>query len=277
MPRTQHTGVHDGRPGITAQLRGWRRDLAGAWLFYTRLPALPGLKPSFQRIARFAPPIGLVLGGIAALLWALTSSLPDLSRILLLLAMDIALTGGLHLDGVMDTADGLSAGPRKLDAMADSRAGALGVITLVTLLLLRAAALLWIAARWSPLVPPCLLAAGFWGRWAALLATDTLVPLRPGGGGASHRRYWQGLWWESLPSLLALTLGAALWGLTGWSGSVLLASLLAGLPGAWLTSRCIGHALGGQTGDSLGATVEWTQVCVLWLLGLLAQLSGGLA
>jgi len=39
----------------------WLRDLAGAWIFYSVLPAWPGIAPRFERIARFAPCIGLVL------------------------------------------------------------------------------------------------------------------------------------------------------------------------------------------------------------------------
>ena len=40
----------------------WLRDLAGAWIFYSVLPAWPWPKPRFQRIARFAPWVGAVLG-----------------------------------------------------------------------------------------------------------------------------------------------------------------------------------------------------------------------
>ena len=45
-------------PHPACRLPPWLRDLAGAWIFYSVLPAWPGLKPRFERIARFAPWIG---------------------------------------------------------------------------------------------------------------------------------------------------------------------------------------------------------------------------
>ena len=49
---------------------GWLADLAGAWIFYSVLPAAPWPQPRFERIARFAPWIGALLGGLEALAWA---------------------------------------------------------------------------------------------------------------------------------------------------------------------------------------------------------------
>ena len=47
----------------------WLADLAGAWIFYSVLPLPPGIQPRFERIARFAPWVALVIGGLEALLW----------------------------------------------------------------------------------------------------------------------------------------------------------------------------------------------------------------
>ena len=52
----------------------WLRDLVGAWIFYSVLPAWPWPQPRFERIARFAPWVGLVIGGLQAGLWWLLSS-----------------------------------------------------------------------------------------------------------------------------------------------------------------------------------------------------------
>ena len=83
----------------------WLRDLSGAWIFYSVLPGWPGIQPRFVRIARFAPWIGAVLGGLQALLWtALEGRVPPLAQVALLLALALWLTGGLHMDGAMDTA-----------------------------------------------------------------------------------------------------------------------------------------------------------------------------
>ena len=43
---------------------GWLGDLAGAWIFYSVLPLPPGITPRFERIARFAPWVALVIGGL---------------------------------------------------------------------------------------------------------------------------------------------------------------------------------------------------------------------
>ena len=66
--------------------------------------------------------------------------LPTMPAAVLLLAIWVVLTGGLHLDGLMDTADGiLSHRPREqmLEIMKDSRVGAMGVIVCVLHLLLK--------------------------------------------------------------------------------------------------------------------------------------------
>ncbi|MEB3266749.1 MAG: adenosylcobinamide-GDP ribazoletransferase, partial [Cyanobacteriota bacterium] len=60
----------------------WLRDLAGAWIFYSVLPAWPNLAPRFQRIARFAPWIGALLGGLQGLVWwLLQGQAPPLAQV----------------------------------------------------------------------------------------------------------------------------------------------------------------------------------------------------
>ena len=91
----------------------WLRDLAGAWIFYSVLPAWPWPQPRFARIARFAPWVGAVLGLLQGLLWwRLEGRVPLLTQVALVLAAGLLLSGGLHMDGAMDTADGLAAGER---------------------------------------------------------------------------------------------------------------------------------------------------------------------
>ena len=98
----------------------WLSDLAGAWIFYTVLPAWPWPQPSFQRIARFAPWMGLLIGALQGLLWIGLSRLswPPAACALCVVALGIQLSGGLHHDGLIDTADGLGAPvERRLEAM----------------------------------------------------------------------------------------------------------------------------------------------------------------
>jgi len=247
----------------------WLRDLAGAWIFYSVLPAWPRPQPRFARIARFAPWIGLVLALPQALLWELLQGrVPQLVQVSLVLAAGLVLSGGLHMDGAMDTADGLAAGERRrLEAMADSRVGAMGAQTLALLLLLRAAGL----AALGPMAPPLLIWAAVWARVAPLPAMALFPYLRPEGTAAFHRRHWRGLARELRPSaLLLLALVAATLAWAGPAGAwLLLAGVAGGVP-ALVVPLWLGRRLGGHSGDSYGACVEWTDAAAL-LLGALVM------
>jgi adenosylcobinamide-GDP ribazoletransferase len=234
----------------------WLRDLAGAWIFYSVLPAWPRVQPRFERIARFAPWIGALLGGLQGLLWwGLQGRVPLLAQVSLVLALGLGLTGGLHMDGAMDTADGLAAGERALEAMEDSRVGASGAQVLALLLLLRAAAL----ASLAVVVPAALVWAGLWGRLAPLVAIDRFPYLRPVQGSAGfHRHHWAGLTAELRPSLLLV---AVLLLLSWWEGWSLLG--VAGLIPALLVPAWLGRRLGGHSGDTYGACVEWVETLSL--------------
>jgi adenosylcobinamide-GDP ribazoletransferase len=260
----------------------WLRDLAGAWIFYSVLPAWPWPQPRFARIARFAPWVGAVLGLLQGLLWwGLEGRVPLLAQVALVLAAGLLLSGGLHMDGAMDTADGLAAGERLLEAMDDSRVGASGTQALALLLLLRTAALATLGAA----APVALVWAALWGRVAPLLAMARFPYLRPGGTAAFHREHWAGLAVELRPTALVVALlmvvplmlnpGAA--GARGiWAGSGLGMAVLVGLAGllpAMVVPLWLGRRLGGHSGDSYGACVEWSEALTL-LLSAALSLSG---
>jgi adenosylcobinamide-GDP ribazoletransferase len=243
-------------PGCPA----WLQDLAGAWMFYSVLPPWPWIRPRFERIARFAPWIGLVIGGLQALLWwAMEGRVPPLSQICAVLVTGLVLTGGLHMDGAMDTADGLAAGERLLEAMRDSRVGASGAQALAVVLLLKTGAL----ASLGPSAPAALVWAALWGRMAPLLAVAWFPYLHSRGSGALHRRHWAGLLAETKPGLLAAGGLVLLSLMNGWSVLGLVGLLPAVLVPGWL-----GRRLGGHSGDSYGACVEWTEGLALALSAL---------
>ena len=284
----------DRRPLGRPTTPGWLADLAGAWIFYSVLPAAPWPQPRFERIARFAPWIGALLGGLEALAWGLSEGhLPVLAQVALVTALAIWLSGGLHLDGAMDTADGLAAGERCLEAMQDSRVGASGVQALVLVLLLRAGALVTLAAA----APWALVWASVWGRIAPLVAMGGFPYLRDGVGGPEdangalafggtpvtgevsakagtggsagfHRRHWAGFGRECLPALLVLGL------LTPWSAAAGLPwqGWLGAIP-ALLVPWGLGRRLGGHSGDTYGACVEWTCSWTLLLMALALALA----
>ncbi len=255
----------------------WVRDLAGAWVFYSVLPAWPWIEPRFERIARFGPWVGAVLGGVQALVWLLSSGwLPPMAQVALVIALGLGLTGGLHSDGAIDTADGLAAGPRVLEAMDDSRVGAAGVQAFAVLLLLRAAGLLALAntglagaAGWA------LLSTAIWGRLAPLLAMAHYPYLREQGTAGFHRERRRSLPLELLPGLLLL--GGLLLGglvLAGTTPLVVAAVLLLPALPALAVPVWFGRRLGGHSGDTYGACVEWTESLGLLISGLVLSGAG---
>ena len=119
-----------------------------AWLFLTKLPAPPlpkASKEDWGRIAPYFTLIGFIIGFIlyffAKLL--ILNKIPFMFSALLLLLLWNLITGSLHLDGLMDTFDGLGGQDkdRKLEAMKDSRSGAYGAIGGIFVILFKLIAL----------------------------------------------------------------------------------------------------------------------------------------
>ena len=110
--------------------------------FLTRIPVPVFVKFNDRAFARgviFAPVIGLFIGAAAVGAYLLTGLLGrPLLAVLAALVMEIAVTGGLHLDGLADTFDGLFSNRDRagiLAIMKDSRLGTSGAVGLVILIL----------------------------------------------------------------------------------------------------------------------------------------------
>jgi adenosylcobinamide-GDP ribazoletransferase len=247
------------------------RQLGGALVFYTTIPLPEPWPLEFSRIARWAPWIGLLLGGLVFGVYTGLHILP-LSPFLcavLTTAFWIYITGGLHLDGVMDTADGLAVPDpeRRLSVMSDSRTGAFGVMAAIILILLKVGAIAALSSAQSY----ALVIAPIWGRWGQVLAIARYPYLKAEGKGAFHRRNLklpQDLW----PSLILLfiTVGIPMtirpdaW--TVWCGITVAGFCISWGVGAWFN-----HRLQGMTGDSYGAIVEWTEALIICSVSLLTK------
>ncbi|BAS29329.1 adenosylcobinamide-GDP ribazoletransferase [Limnochorda pilosa] len=240
--------------------------------FLTRLPVrLPGV-PSPEALAaslRYYPLVGLALGAAAGAMGATLGrlGLDAPAPAAVSLAALVLLTGNLHLDGLMDTADGLGGArerERALEIMRDSRVGAHGVSAGILALLLHLALLAGLSG--AGLVRDLALACG-WGRWALVYGACRYPHARAGGGLASpfmeHAGFPEQAW--ALGSLLLL--GPAVAGgasaLSLWAGAALAGLAVPAAGAAWLARR-----LGGLTGDTLGALSETTTVAVLLALRL---------
>jgi len=246
-------------PG-SRQLQYLMRQFGGAIAFYTVVPLPPAWPLELQGIARWAPLVGILMGGILGWLDQGLAGLgtPSLTRSGLIVAAWIGITGGLHLDGAMDTADGLAvpAPERRLAVMADSRTGAFGVMAAAVILMLKTTALADLSSQrfWV------LMAVGGWGRWGQLVAIAAYPYLKPAGKGAFHKAAIR--FWDLLPSTMLLLGLSTIWmanavSLWPWIAAILGSTIALGL-GFWLRSK-----LGGHTGDTYGAIVEWTEALLL--------------
>ncbi|SLN55655.1 Cobalamin synthase [Roseivivax jejudonensis] len=234
-------------------------ELRLALMLLTRLPVgrLVDPPPPLSA-ARWAYPLaGLPVGalGWAVLSLALAAGAPPLAAALLALGGMALVTGGLHHDGLADLADGLGGGrdrPHILDVMRDSRIGSYGVLALVFIIGVEAAAL-------GALGPDAdlgqFLFAAAASRLAMLCASGWMPPARDDGLGHSAAGGLGRAWAPG--TVLCLALGLLL------GPPALAAALVATLAVAAVAAR-VQSRLGGQTGDVLGAVQRIAEVA-MWL------------
>ncbi|KAA3627688.1 MAG: adenosylcobinamide-GDP ribazoletransferase [Proteobacteria bacterium] len=234
--------------------------------FLTRLPIpLPGnIEPEVQGRSVIAYPlVGLVIGLLVAIPAYVASASDPMVIAALMLTVWVLVTGGLHFDGLADSADAWLGGQgnttRTLEIMKDPRSGPAAIVLVALVLLLKLAALTALV-RAGELVAVLLIP--MLGRAAIVGLFLTTVYVRVGGLGASLAR--------SLPrqaGMVVIGIVALLF-LTG--GAAGLQSLVcAGLTVVGLRALMIAR-IGGATGDTLGATVEISEAAALlgWVLAL---------
>ncbi len=232
-----------------------------ALTFLTKLPWPWRGRADETALARsmfWFPWVGALLGLIFWGAWLGLQKMPAPAAAALLLALTVWVTGGLHLDGLADTADGLGGGQTPADAlriMKDSRVGAFGVISLILALILKFS--LFLSLPTTTGGTAALLLYPVISRWAMVLLAY-LSPYARAEGGLGQ----------------AMTLGVSRRVLAGASLSAgALALLILGAPGlvlfggaaalVWLGHYYFRRRLGGITGDILGATNEVVEVLVL--------------
>ncbi len=236
--------------------------------FLTRLP-VPARSPSgpaFAWVLFWFPCVGALLGGVLVCTqWLVEhTSSPTLASACTV-ALWVWLTGGLHLDGVADSADAWSAAhgdvTRSLDVMRDSRIGAHGAVALIVLLLLKLAAVAHLASV-SDGQLVALVAAPAVARFLTATALLGFPAARATGMGAKFRRSasWGPTLFGALWPVLACTLPGYVWG-EAWAeatlGSLAAAVTVFGI--GWSAKR----SFGGLTGDVCGAMIEWSEVAYL--------------
>ncbi len=236
------------------------RALRIALQFLTRLPLpQPGECTPRERghSVLYYPLVGLIIGVLLLILNSVLGESDAGVRAALLLLVWVLLSGGLHLDGLADSADAWLGGygdrQRSLDIMQDPRSGPAAVMLVVLVLLVKFAALaaLLKQGNWSMLLTAPLL-----GR-AAMVGVFLATPyVREHGLGAQLA--------QQLPrrgALYVLVLCAiAVVSFEDGNGVWLLAVTVVGVA---LLRRMMLQRLGGTTGDTLGATCEIIEALVL--------------
>jgi adenosylcobinamide-GDP ribazoletransferase len=210
--------------------------------------------------AIFFPVIGLILGSLLVVVNFLLEPFASAGLLSVLLVTLLAfMTGGLHLDGVGDTFDGLGAGGDRdhmLSVMDDSHTGVFGLIAIVLVLFLKIHALESLDVdRWR-----VLLTAPILGRWAMVLLAYRSKAAKMGLGSnlVDHLQTKHFL----LATLLTLLLVAAI----GRRNGIVMMAWVAVFT---IASKSYFHRrLGGVTGDTCGAVGELSETSVMVLLAL---------
>ena len=249
-------------------LRAWRDALS----LFTVIPVGTGgeLRPGdAPRAVLWMPVVGLLLGALGGAVVDGVGVGGDSGprRLLgaaLAMALVALLTGGLHLDGLADTADGLGSrrpAPAALDIMRRSDVGPMGVAALVLVLLIQVAALA--AVPRASAAGLALVLATVTGRVAVVLATGSPAA-RPGGFGALVAGQTSARGRTLSVVLLGCVVLAAGAGLGGAALAVrgLLAAAV-GLTAGSAVRLIAVRRLGGTTGDVFGAVVEISTAAVL--------------
>ncbi|MFW1772588.1 adenosylcobinamide-GDP ribazoletransferase [Acinetobacter seifertii] len=228
--------------------------------FLTVLPielkTIPTAQQNGQAIL-FYPLVGLIIGGILFIFICLLAKLPIVLLASIILTLWIWLTGGLHLDGLADTADAWVGGfgdkQRTLQIMKDPSCGPIGVLSLVIICLLKFVLIYVLIEQHQTLF---LILVPIVGRIVPSILFLTTSYVREKGLGRSLT--------DHLPKI-------ASWIITGF---VLLLSLYWELQGliaiiGFLSSLVyLRHLfikrIGGITGDTVGAAIEISETVLLF-------------
>ncbi|MHC4886408.1 MAG: adenosylcobinamide-GDP ribazoletransferase [Planctomycetota bacterium] len=245
------------------------KHLLLAVAFLSRIPIPQGWlpkEPTLNRAVPFFPLVGVLIGGLAFLGTALALEvLSPLTAAVFGTVLLTLLSGGLHLDGLADTADGFLSGKDRegmLAIMKDPTCGAMGVIALISLLLLKAAFLTELCSRGLMLLLPGIVLGATAGRVSQVLGMCLLPYAREGGLGA--------LTWNRGPRnavlglivLISLSIGFALASPAFDSATAVLV-LVTALAANLIWARVCSDKLEGGTGDTVGAISEISEVMVM--------------
>ena len=232
--------------------------IIAAFQFLTIFPTIIRRMFSSREMGRavaWFPLVGLVLGSLLYGVHSLVQIIfPANVSTALTLFVWVIFTRAFHLDGFMDTCDGLFGGfipERRLEIMKDSRMGAFGIAGGVLILIIQYASLVS-----SLNLLPALVLATTLGRWASPLVIYTFPYAREDGLGIEMKRN-VGLKEVFLATLIA---GIVSWFTLSWFG---LALMLGAAALAFLIAFYVMRLLPGLTGDIYGTVTTMVETLVL--------------
>lgn len=233
--------------------------------FLTILPTPPGrrgtAKTCGESLAYFSL-VGLIIGAILlGFHYGLRLILPSAVVNALVIVALVVLTGAHHLDGLMDTFDGVIAGKTKrerLAIMSDTRIGTFGIISAILVLLVK-----YISLSSASILPALLLMPTL-SRWTMVNAVFLFPYAKRSGMGIAFK---EGATWQrfAIATAIAFLVAVAAF---NWRGLAVMAALWLitfGIAG-WFRSR-----VGGLTGDNYGAINEMAEVLALLLVIAMAK------
>lgn len=235
--------------------------------FLTIIPAGVGVGDgdNLQKSFRWFPAVGLLIGvGLALAHYGLNLALPPAPVAALIAVLMSAVSGGLHIDGLADTADGLLSGApreRMIEIMKDSRSGAMAVFAVTSVLIIKTTAISSLMADWAA---TAILLSPLAGRIAIYNAMVS-VPYVSGSGGLGHVFGGGGLWDKVAAVTILLAVGFIGAGISGILWALSLYAVCAIFSG-WLVRR-----IGGMTGDNYGALCEITETASLLFFAALSK------
>lgn len=240
-------------------------SIIAAFQFLTIFPAIIKRMFAPQEMGRavgWFPLVGVVLGlALCGMNYAAQLVFPSSVAAALTIFAWVFFTRAFHLDGFMDTCDGIYGGftpERRLEIMKDSRVGAFGVAGGILILLLKYSALASMSA--SNLFSALVLATTL-GKWASSLVIFAFPYAREDGLGIEMKRNVR---WKEVVIATIIALSVSLI-FQGWFGLILM--FVTALT-AFLLALYFMHLLHGLTGDNYGAVTEMVEAITLLLFTL---------
>ena len=233
-------------------------------VFPVQLKQIPSPQQNAQSLL-FYPLIGMLIGLVLFAIALTLVKLPIILLSTLLLVVWIWITGGLHLDGLADTADAWVGGfgdPEKtLIIMKDPSSGPIGVLSLLIVCVLKWSALYVLLEQqqlWLLILVPML------ARLSPLILFLTTPYVRAKGLGTAMSQY--------IPRKLSYVIIAMTFGICGFMGLWGLLLVIFSTMTLWYLRAKFIRRIGGITGDTIGATIEWVESVALFTMVCLLSL-----